>query len=120
YEVGLVNRLAEPGAHLEEAMKLARRLAANAPLVMAMLKRFAAATVPQSPVETAGLAWRETERVFRSADYQEGLASFRDKRDPRFAGRGGLCLHSSGHLEPIPPATGIRDARRRARQPMRS
>lgn len=87
YEVGLVNRLAEPGAHLEEAMKLARRLAANAPLVMAMLKRFAAATVPQSPVETAGLAWRETERVFRSADYQEGLASFRDKRDPRFAGR---------------------------------
>src|SRR3546814_2538025 len=87
YEVGLVNGLAGPGAHVEEAMKLARRLAAKAPLVMAMLKRFAAATVPQRPVETAGLAWRETEQVFRSADYQEGLASFRDKRDPRFAGR---------------------------------
>jgi len=87
YDVGLVNRLAEPGEHMEEAMKLARRLAANAPLVMGMLKHFAAATVPQSPVEQAGLAWRETERVFRSADYQEGLASFRDKRKPTFGGR---------------------------------
>src|SRR5690606_40832331 len=69
-----------PYTTLFRSMKLARRLAANAPLVMAMLKRFAAATVPQSPVETAGLAWRETERVFRSADYQEGLASFREDR----------------------------------------
>jgi enoyl-CoA hydratase/carnithine racemase len=87
YEVGLVNRLAEPGAHLEEAMKLARRLADNAPLVMSMLKRFAAATIPQSPVEAAGFAWRENERVFRSEDFGEGLASFRDKRQPRFQGR---------------------------------
>lgn len=87
YEVGMVNRLAEPGAHLEEAMKLARRLADNAPLVMGMLKRLAADTVPRSPVEAAGLAWRENERVFRSADYQEGLESFRTGRPPRFSGR---------------------------------
>jgi enoyl-CoA hydratase/carnithine racemase len=87
YEVGLVNRLAEPGAHLQEAMKLARRLADNAPLVMSMLKRFAAATIPQSPVEAAGFAWRENERVFRSEDFDEGLESFRDKRQPRFQGR---------------------------------
>jgi len=86
YEAGLVNRLAEPGRHLDEAMALARRLAANAPLVMAMLKRLAAATVPQSPVEAAGLAWRENERVFRSADYREGLESFRAGREPRFRG----------------------------------
>ena len=36
YEVGMVNRLVAPGQHMEEARKLARRLAANAPLVMSM------------------------------------------------------------------------------------
>ncbi|NYT37819.1 enoyl-CoA hydratase [Allopusillimonas soli] len=86
YEVGMVNRLVPPGQHLEEAMKLARRLADNAPLVMTMLKRFAAATVPQSPVEVAGHAWRENERVFRSHDFQEGLDSFAQKRNPMFKG----------------------------------
>lgn len=87
YEVGMVNRLVPPGRHMDEAMKLARRLADNAPLVMTMLKRFAAATVPQSPVEAAGHAWRENERVFRSGDFQEGMDSFAQKRDPKFTGR---------------------------------
>lgn len=87
YQVGLVNRLVPPGQHMEEAMKLARRLADNAPLVMSMLKRFAAATIPRSPVETAGHAWRENERVFQSADFQEGLDSFKENRPPKFNGR---------------------------------
>ncbi|GAB2897414.1 enoyl-CoA hydratase-related protein [Paralcaligenes sp. KSB-10] len=87
YQVGLVNRLVPPGQHMEEAMKLARRLADNAPLVMSMLKRFAAATIPRSPVETAGHAWRENERVFQSADFQEGLNSFKENRPPKFNGR---------------------------------
>src|SRR5690606_17560331 len=87
YDVGMVNRVAPNGQHIEEAMKMARRLAANAPVVMSMLKRFASATVPQSPVEIAGHAWRETERVFSSEDFQEGLNSFAEKRPPVFSGR---------------------------------
>lgn len=87
YDVGMVNRVVPKGQHIEEAMKMARRLAANAPVVLSMLKRFAAATVPQSPVEIAGHAWRETERVFSSEDFQEGLNSFAEKRSPIFSGR---------------------------------
>ena len=87
YDVGMVNRVVPKGQHMEEAMKLARRLASNAPVVMSMLKRFADATVPKSPVEIAGNAWRETERVFSSQDYQEGLSSFAEKRAPNFSGR---------------------------------
>ncbi|MDS1139467.1 enoyl-CoA hydratase-related protein [Pusillimonas sp. SM2304] len=87
YDVGMVNRVVPKGQHIEEAMKMARRLAANAPIVMSMLKRFAAATVPQSPVEIAGHAWCETERVFSSEDFQEGLNSFAEKRPPVFSGR---------------------------------
>lgn len=87
YDVGMVNRVVPEGQHMQEAMHLARRLADNAPLVMTMLKRFAAATVPQSPVEVAGHAWRENERVFRSLDFQEGLNSFAQKRKPIFKGK---------------------------------
>ena len=87
YDIGMVNRVVPPGEHMNEAMKLARRLAANAPLVMTMLKRLAAQTTPMSPVEIAGHAWRENQRVFESADFAEGLASFTEKRPPVFSGR---------------------------------
>lgn len=86
YQVGFANRIVPPGQHVDAAMVMAQRLAGNAPLVMGMLKRLAAATIPQSPVETAGHAWRENERVFRSEDFQEGLASFKQKRTPQFKG----------------------------------
>lgn len=87
YDVGMINRVVPAGQHMQEAMRLASRLADNAPLVMTMLKRFAAATVPQSPVEAAGHAWRENESVFRSLDFQEGLDSFEQRRKPIFKGR---------------------------------
>lgn len=86
YDVGMVNQVVPAGQHLESALKMAHRLARNAPLVISMLKRLVAATVPQSPVEIAGHAWRENERVFSSHDFQEGLLSFSEKRQPTFNG----------------------------------
>ena len=39
HELGLVNRLAEPGAAVDVALELARQLAANGPLALAASKR---------------------------------------------------------------------------------
>lgn len=87
YDVGFANRVAPAGKVMDQANEMAQRLARNAPLVMAMLKRFAEDTVPKSPLEQSGAMQRELNRVFESDDYQEGFRSFREKREPEFKGR---------------------------------
>ncbi|MDB5823540.1 MAG: putative enoyl-CoA hydratase/isomerase [Herminiimonas sp.] len=87
YQVGFVNRVVPVGQQLIEAENIARRMAGNAPLVMAMLKRFASEVLPKGPVETGAFGIRETENVFASADYAEGIASLAEKRKPHFTGK---------------------------------
>lgn len=87
YEAGLVNKVVPAGQHVEAAMEYARKLAVNAPLVLQLLKRFANEVIAKGPSERAGIARREVEQVTRSADLTEGLASFKEKRPPRFTGQ---------------------------------
>jgi enoyl-CoA hydratase len=85
--LGLVNQVVPPDQLMEEAMKLARRVAEKSPVALRMLRK--------SMLHGADMAMdaaMEYERamislVFDSADAHEGMAAFVEKRAPRFNGK---------------------------------
>src|SRR5690606_33870382 len=87
YEVGFVNKIVPKGEHLAAARVYAERLAANAPMVVAMLKGLAGKCLGHSPMERASHTMLEVERVMASVDREEGMRSFLEKRPAKFGGR---------------------------------
>ncbi len=84
--IGLVNRVV-PAAELEaEAMSLARRLAAGAPLAV----RYTKLAVNKLVKDALNVAFDTSTALelvtFQSADHREALAAIREKRPPRFKG----------------------------------
>jgi enoyl-CoA hydratase/carnithine racemase len=87
HEVGLINRVAEPGGAVDAALELAARIAANGPLALAATK-----TVMEEARD-----WPESEfwdrqapisdPVFSSEDAREGATAFAEKRAPVWRGR---------------------------------
>ncbi len=84
---GLVNRLAEPGQALEEALKLAQAVAANGPLAVATSKRIVTESADWSREEMFDRQRPIAAPVFVSADAREGSAAFAEKRAPNWTGR---------------------------------
>jgi enoyl-CoA hydratase/carnithine racemase len=86
YELGLVNRLAEPGTVVEEALALAERIAARAPIAVRETLR----AIEASYVADDEQGWAETgiarDRARASADSVEGVAAFLEKRPARWTG----------------------------------
>lgn len=87
YELGLVNRLAEPGEALGTALELAGAVAVNGPLALAATKRILVESVdwPDSEFWT-----RQAEiagPVMASEDAREGSIAFAEKRTPVWQGR---------------------------------
>jgi len=88
--LGLVNRVVAADKVLEEALALADRIAANAPLAVQASKRIALGIQDgRVPAEEAAWALNEAEMlaVLRSEDAAEGPRAFAEKRTPVWRAR---------------------------------
>ncbi len=84
FELGLSNRLVEDHELLDTALEWARKLAGQAPLAVAQIKRVSGAGDLDEGVEAEKRAFAD---VFASADAKEGISAFLAKRQPHFQGR---------------------------------
>jgi enoyl-CoA hydratase/carnithine racemase len=87
--LGLVNRVYAPEKLLEETLDYARELVVNcSPTSMATIKRQVYADLELGLAEALAEADRLMLESFTAADFVEGVASFVQRRDPRFAALG--------------------------------
>ena len=86
YELGLVNRLTDPGQALAEAVALAERICVNAP-VSVRQSMWALEQVVTHTDQTGWSATAEASRVVRKTDdFAEGVKAFFEKRSPNWGG----------------------------------
>lgn len=87
HQVGLVNRLTPKGGACDEALALARAIAANGPLAVAASKRIIV-EAPQWPAAEMFERQRQISEPVRSSDdAREGATAFKEKRTPRWQSR---------------------------------
>jgi enoyl-CoA hydratase len=87
YELGLVNRLAEPGGALAAALELADAVAQNGPLALAASKRILNESADWPDSEFFARQAEITEPVMASEDAREGATAFAEKRAAVWKGR---------------------------------
>ncbi|ONM49442.1 crotonase/enoyl-CoA hydratase family protein [Nocardia donostiensis] len=87
YQLGLVNRVTEPGDALGVALELAAEIVAAAPLAVAASKRI----IDESPDWPAAEAFAKQGEIalpaLISQDAAEGALAFAQKREPQWQGR---------------------------------
>ena len=84
---GLVNKVAGEGAWLEEAIELARQVAARAPLAARLGKQAVLAAAETSLSEGLVAERALFDEAMASEDRVEGMKAFLEKREPEFKGR---------------------------------
>ena len=87
YEIGLVNRLAEPDALMAAALDLAREVIEGAPLSVAAARETVMLATEMGRADALNAGWAAHETAYNSDDAQEGPRAFSEKRKPVWSGR---------------------------------
>jgi enoyl-CoA hydratase len=87
YEIGLVNRLAEPAQLMQVALELAAEILDGAPLSVQAARDMVMLATEMGRSAALKAARHASERAYHSEDAQEGPKAFAEKRRPQWKGR---------------------------------
>lgn len=86
YGMGLVSRLVDDDAVMDQALKIAHQIAEMPPIAVAQIKELILMG-PDAPLDVAlALERKAVQLLFATKDKQEGMAAFLEKRKPSYSG----------------------------------
>jgi enoyl-CoA hydratase/carnithine racemase len=85
--LGFIQEVTEPGAQLDRARELAEAIAKAAPLAVQGMRRSAQTAARQGAAEATAEFEELVEQTTKSADFEEGVRAFLEKREAAFTGR---------------------------------
>ena len=86
-QYGLVSELTVSGSALQEAQKLAHRIASNAPLALAKVKEVLRETQGLKDTDAFARQAKDASSLLKTEDAHEGALAFAEKRPPVWHGR---------------------------------
>lgn len=87
YRLGMVSKVAPHADLMDTTLELAARIAQGPTYSMAMIKRLVHKSLHTDLAESLRLAGPAQNIARRTADHQEGVRAFVEKRQPRYVGR---------------------------------
>ena len=87
FDLGLVSRLVEPGAALDEALRLARQIVSAAPLAVRASRSVVLTAASEHDDTLKQVSRQLLDELLASEDAREGLHAFAEQRPPQWQGR---------------------------------